>query len=122
MDPRDRDAQDRQTAAAERLRRQFSGEQDARGSGGMAVAGVGIQFAVALVVFGFLGQWLDRRLGTAPVFLLVCVLLGGGAAFYGMYKRLTAAQRRENEVRLARAREAASAAGTPTPPEPGSGK
>ena len=55
--------------------------------------------AVSLILFVLLGQWLDRRLGTAPVFLLVCVFVGAGGAFYSMYRALMAAQRREDEAR-----------------------
>jgi F0F1-type ATP synthase assembly protein I len=73
-------------------------------------AGAGLQFAVTLVVFVFLGQWLDRRLGTAPVFLLVCVFLGAGGSIYAMYRTLTAAQRQEDEAR-ARARSRRDSAG-----------
>ena len=77
------------------------------GLGGLAVAGLGVQFAVSLVVFYFLGQWLDRRLGTAPVFLLGCVFVGGGASFYAMYTQMMRAQRRADA-----ARQAGSAGGT----------
>lgn len=74
----------------------------ARGMSGLAYAGLGFQFAVSLVVFYYLGQWLDRRLGTAPVFLLGCVLAGSGAAFYAMYRQLMNAQRRDAVARAAR--------------------
>jgi F0F1-type ATP synthase assembly protein I len=62
-------------------------------------AGVGLQFAVSIVLFLFLGQWLDRKLGTSPVLLLAGVFLGGGAAFYSMYRRLAAAQKADDERR-----------------------
>ena len=62
-------------------------------------AGIGFQFAGAILLFLFAGQWLDRRLGTTPLFLIVGVFLGAGAAFYGMYRRLMAAQRRDAEER-----------------------
>ena len=62
-------------------------------------AGVGLQFAVAIVLFVLLGQWVDRKLGTAPVFLMTGVFVGGGAAFYSLYKRITAAQRADDERR-----------------------
>jgi len=75
---------------------------------GVAAAGAGLQFAASLVVFVFVGQWLDRRLGTAPVFLLVGVFVGGGGSFYSMYRRLMAAQKREDEAKAA-ARAAESA-------------
>lgn len=72
---------------------------------GSVAAGAGLQFAVSLILFVFLGQWLDRRLGTAPVFLLGCVLLGAGGSFYSMYRTVTAAQRREDEARARAKRE-----------------
>jgi F0F1-type ATP synthase assembly protein I len=62
-------------------------------------AGAGIQFAVAVVLFVLLGQWLDRKLGTAPIFLLAGVFVGGTGAFYSMYRRLTAAQKADDERR-----------------------
>jgi ATP synthase protein I len=70
-------------------------------SGSSAAAGLGFQFAASLVLFFFAGQWLDRRLGTAPVFLLVGVFVGGGGSFYSMYRRLMNAQRREDEAKAA---------------------
>jgi ATP synthase protein I len=63
------------------------------GDGALArYAGVGIQFAAAVILFLFAGQWLDRRLGTSPVFLMLGVFVGAGAAFYSMYRKLMADQ------------------------------
>jgi F0F1-type ATP synthase assembly protein I len=62
-----------------------------------ALAGLGMQFAVALVGFGFLGQWLDQRFGTSPVFLLTGIFLGGGGTFYVSYRRLTAPRGRRTD-------------------------
>jgi F0F1-type ATP synthase assembly protein I len=62
-------------------------------------AGVGIQFAAAIVVFLFAGQWLDRRLGTDGLFTIAGVFVGGGGAFYNLYRKITAAQRRDDEAR-----------------------
>jgi hypothetical protein len=55
-----------------------------------ALAGLGIQFAVALVLFGYAGQWVDQRLNSAPVGLLTGVLVGAGGTFYLSIRRLTA--------------------------------
>jgi F0F1-type ATP synthase assembly protein I len=79
-------------------------------SSASVAAGAGIQFALSIVVFLFLGQWLDRRLGTAPVFLLGCVFVGAAASFYSMYRQLMAAQRRD----AARRAEARRAEGGPS--------
>lgn len=66
---------------------------------GADFAGVGMQFAVAIIVFLFVGQWLDKRLGTNGLFTIAGVFVGGGAAFYNMYRKITAAQRRDDEER-----------------------
>ena len=62
-------------------------------------AGVGLQFAIGIILFLFVGQWVDRKLGTSPVFLLAGVFVGGGAAFYSMYRRLSAAQKADDDRR-----------------------
>lgn len=72
------------------------------GSGGLSgadFAGVGIQFAVAIVAFLFAGQWLDRRFGTESVFTLIGVFVGASAAFYNMYRKIAAAQKKDDESR-----------------------
>ncbi len=66
------------------------------GGGAAELAGIGAQFAISVVFFLFVGQWLDRRLGTSPVFVLVGVFVGAAGAFYSMYRKVTAAQRRED--------------------------
>ena len=68
-------------------------------------AGLGMQFVVSILLFLYVGQWLDRRFGTAPLFLYVGVFTGAGAAFYSMYRMLMADQRRE-EAERARSRTA----------------
>ena len=65
-------------------------------------AGVGIQFALAILVFLYLGQWLDRKLGTAPWLLIVGVFTGAGLGFYSMYRKLMAAQDRADAARNSR--------------------
>ena len=68
-------------------------------TGGGAMAGLGLQFAVSILLFLWLGQWLDRKLGTDPIFLILFVFLGAGASFYSIYRKLMAQQRREDEER-----------------------
>jgi ATP synthase protein I len=62
-------------------------------------AGVGLQFAASILVFLYAGQWLDRRLGTAPWFLLGGVFVGASAAFYSMYRRLMADLERDERAK-----------------------
>lgn len=61
-------------------------------------AGAGLQFAAAILVFLFLGQWLDRRLGTDPWLMMLGVFVGASAGFYSMYRSLAGAQRADDEV------------------------
>ena len=77
-----------------------AGYHDGPGAG--AYAGFGLQFAASLLVFLWVGQWVDRKLGTAPLFLMAGVFLGGGAAFYSMYRKLMAMQEREEKARKER--------------------
>ena len=80
-----------------------------QGLSGADFAGVGIQFAVAIVVFLFAGQWLDNRLGFNGLFTIVGVFVGAAAAFYNMYRKINAAQKRDDEERRAKGeREAGS--------------
>jgi len=69
------------------------------GLSGADFAGVGLQFAAAIVLFLFAGQWIDRRLGTSGLFTIAGVFVGGGAAFYLMYRKIAAAQQRDDEER-----------------------
>lgn len=66
--------------------------------GGAAYAGIGLQFAVLILIFVFAGQWLDRRLDS-QWFTIVGVFLGAGLGFMSMYRRLTAEQRRADEAK-----------------------
>ena len=63
-------------------------DEHAAGSSVGTYLGLGLQFAAAILLFLYLGQWLDRRFGTAPWLLLACVFLGAGGSFYGIYRRL----------------------------------
>jgi ATP synthase protein I len=69
---------------------------------GAAVAGLGLQFVIAILLFLFIGQWADKRLGTEPWLLITGVFLGAAASFYSIYRRLMADQKREDEARKRR--------------------
>jgi F0F1-type ATP synthase assembly protein I len=72
------------------------------GLSGAEFAGVGLQFAAAIILFLYVGQWVDRKAGTSGIFTLVGVFVGGGAAFWNMYRKIAAAQRRDDEERKRR--------------------
>ena len=53
-----------------------------------ALAGLGMQFFVAVLLFAYVGNRLDTRFGTSPLFVLAGVIGGGGTSFYLSYRRL----------------------------------
>ncbi|RPI76393.1 MAG: AtpZ/AtpI family protein [Desulfobacteraceae bacterium] len=57
------------------------------------LSSIGLVMAVCIALGGLLGHYLDRKWGTAPIFLIICFLLGAAAAFknlYTQYKKMQA--------------------------------
>ena len=54
-----------------------------------ALAGLGMQFFASILLFVYVGNWLDGRFDTSPLFLLGGLFVGGGGVFYASYRRLT---------------------------------
>ena len=57
-------------------------------------AGLGIQLVISILLFLYLGQWLDKKFGTDPMLLMVGVFVGAAIGFYNMYHMLMAAHRK----------------------------
>jgi F0F1-type ATP synthase assembly protein I len=53
-----------------------------------SLAGLGFQFLVAILLFLFIGKWLDSRLGTSPWLLILGVVVGATASTVSMYRRV----------------------------------
>lgn len=69
----------------ERITATFPGEDRKRVEGQyLRFAGVGVQYALTILILTLLGIWLDGKAGTAPLFLLVFLLLGFGGATYSL--------------------------------------
>ena len=51
-------------------------------------AGLGIQFAAALLLGVLGGQWLDRKAGTDGVFVIVGAFLGFGLTLFWLLRQL----------------------------------
>lgn len=78
------------------------GQRDDDSSAGAAYLGLGLQFGLAIILFMFVGMWLDRRLGTSPWLLILGVFTGAAGGFYSIYRRLMDDQKREDARRAAR--------------------
>lgn len=61
----------------------------------MKYAGLGIQLAVSILVFVFLGQWLDRRAGTGGLFTILGAFVGFGGTMWSLIRRLNQDERDE---------------------------
>ena len=66
---------------------------------GYKYVSLGLTFAGGIVVFLFVGFWLDRWLGTTPIFILIGTFLGTVLSFLTVYRKLEeeARQRREQK-------------------------
>lgn len=47
---------------------------------------IGLQFVISITVGLLGGQWLDKKLGTAPWLMLLGLVLGATAAFRDLYR------------------------------------
>jgi F0F1-type ATP synthase assembly protein I len=61
-------------------------------------AGLGIQFAAGIILFLYLGKWIDSSLGTSPIGVFAGVFIGAAGSFYLVYRKLVAAQKRDDEI------------------------
>ncbi|MDP8904174.1 MAG: AtpZ/AtpI family protein [Chloroflexota bacterium] len=50
---------------------------------------IGITLLVTTLFGVLIGYWVDQRLGTLPIFVVVGLLLGFGAGGYGVYMLIT---------------------------------
>ncbi|HEX2611806.1 MAG TPA: AtpZ/AtpI family protein [Gemmatimonadales bacterium] len=59
-----------------------------KGPSPMRYAGLGLQLAVSLLLFVWLGQWADRKLGTGGVLTILAALAGFGGTMYSVIRKL----------------------------------
>jgi F0F1-type ATP synthase assembly protein I len=77
---------------------QFGSSDDSDASGA-AYMGLGLQFGGAIILFMFVGMWLDKKLGTGPWLLVLGVFVGAAGGFYSIYRKLMEDQKREDARR-----------------------
>lgn len=47
--------------------------------------GLGLTWALSVLLFLGIGAWLDSKLGTRPILLILGAFVGAGAGFYSLY-------------------------------------
>jgi F0F1-type ATP synthase assembly protein I len=67
----------------------------------MSYGHLGLTYAASLVFYGFGGWWLDGKLGTQPLFLLVGVALGAVGGFLWIYREVVRAETKAREKKKA---------------------
>jgi ATP synthase protein I len=60
---------------------------------------VGLELGIAVLVGLFVGQWLDRRFGTEPWLLLLCLGFGMVAGFRSVFRLLRDLNARDGDER-----------------------
>jgi F0F1-type ATP synthase assembly protein I len=66
---------------------------------GYALLSVGITFALTVAGFVLLGVWVDRRLATTPLFIILGALVGVALGGFWMYQRVVRQPRRDESAR-----------------------
>ena len=59
--------------------------------------GLGVQLAATIALLAFLGNFLDDKLNTKPLFILVCTFFGAFAGMYNFIKNVTAPSKRDDK-------------------------
>lgn len=70
------------------------GREAARTARLSTLASGGLEFAGAILIGLFGGQWLDRRLGTGPWLVVAGVFVGAAAGFLSLYRTLIGGTKR----------------------------
>lgn len=52
------------------------------------ISQIGIMILIPIVGCMFIGKFIDSKLNTSPIFLLIFIVLGIGGAFMSVYKTL----------------------------------
>jgi len=57
---------------------------------GAEFTGYGLTWALSVLLFLLGGWWIDERLGTTPLLMIVGAFVGAGAGFYSLYRHVMA--------------------------------
>ena len=73
---------------------------------GLSASSVGLELGIAVILGLLFGMWLDRKLGTEPWMMLVCLCLGLVAGFRNMLRAVARAERADRAERAQHAERA----------------
>jgi len=59
--------------------------------------GYGLTWALSTLLFLLGGWWLDKKVGTMPLFLILGAFVGAGAGFYSLYNHVVVEPRTRDE-------------------------
>ena len=59
-----------------------------KGPGPARYAGLGFQLAASILLFVFIGQWLDRKTGANGIFTILGAFVGFGGTMYSLFRTL----------------------------------
>lgn len=60
------------------------------------VFNLGVQMVTTIGVMGAIGWWIDKKAETSPLFLIIFLLTGSGAALYHFIKSVLSTSRQKN--------------------------
>lgn len=59
--------------------------------------GHGLTWALAVLLFMGLGAWIDSKVGTAPILMIIGAFIGGAAGFYNLYYHIVIEPRERDD-------------------------
>ncbi|MBT8487642.1 MAG: AtpZ/AtpI family protein [Gemmatimonadetes bacterium] len=59
--------------------------------------GFGLTWALSVLLFLGVGAWVDSKIGTAPILMIVGAFVGGAAGFYSLYYHIVIEPRERDE-------------------------
>jgi F0F1-type ATP synthase assembly protein I len=59
---------------------------------------IGLRFALAIIVGGYLGYWLDKKLSISPIALIVGIMFGAATGFINLYRTVMRTEAEQKEA------------------------
>jgi F0F1-type ATP synthase assembly protein I len=59
--------------------------------------GLGLSWALSTLLFLLGGWWLDGKVGTTPLFMILGAFVGASAGFYSLYRHIVVESRNRGE-------------------------